>query len=722
MKNRLRNIILDGKIAFYDWAQQIWPSTFSSKYVRNYQKRYFNQTQTSVKYSFLAHAEENQDFSALHTDIKLMAYYLPQFHSFPENDAWWGKGFTEWTNTRPAKPRCPGHYQPREPHVDIGYYDLSDVQVMAKQAALAKQHGIYGFCMYYYWFSGKKLMEKPLDNLMKHPEIDFPFCLCWANENWSRRWDGSESEVLIAQKYSPQDPLLFVQDVFPYLQDKRYIRVNGKPIIIVYNIQHIPNPVQTFEVWRQYCREHSLGEIEIWGGRSFLKYYQQTFNGLVDREVEFPPHCVAPGETLEAFMCQKDRWINYQSIVDAVTSAKHPLPRANHPIIRAAMLGWDNTARHKNNRADVYNNFSLLSYYKWLRYLVDYTRKNLKKEERFLFVNAWNEWAEGTYLEPDRKYGYANINITSRAIYDLPFEPQVPIQAVIIACLESLGDIIACEPVIKAVQEKYPNRPVYWAVSAQYAEVLQAHPRLAGILPFYTLEQWQEFKQSLPGSVQIVDLHFHERHYLLANGGAFFNQNRKDITEANYYNCGNSLLDVFSKVAGLPSNNEAPHFYIAPFAKKPAFLPKKYIAVHVAASNEVRNWDIKKWKELLLVLDKHNIKVVELGQKPFLTDLPNCIDCTSLSSIHDTAAVLAGAELFIGIDSSLAHLANALNVPGVILLGKYYSFTRYMPYSGNYQKGINSQILYAKNDRPAFAITVAEVLAAVSKILQVKIA
>lgn len=712
--------LLDLKIAFYKQAMKVAPKTFTPKYHRNYNKRYPSAVvhPESFRYRYDSHYEPNQDFSGLKTDIKTIAYYLPQFHTFPENDAWWGKGFTEWTNTRAAKPRVPGHYQPRVPHGDVGYYDLSDINVMAHQAALARRHGIYGFCMYYYWFSGKKLMEKPLNNLLAHPEVDFPFCLCWANENWSRRWDGSETDILIAQQYRPEDPLLFIQDLAPYLQDKRYIRVNGKPVVLVYNISHIPNPEETFAVWRKYCREQGIGEIEIWGVRAFIAS-TDSFGSLVDREVEFPPHPVCPYHVIKRCMFQNDLWVDYQSIVTSVLNPlpEYPMPDADRPIARAAMLGWDNTARHARNKADIYNHFSLYVYYMWLRCLIDYTRRRFDENNRYLFINAWNEWAEGTCLEPDEKFGYANINVTSRAVFDLPFEPVLPENAVLIACLESLGDIVACEPVIAGVQKKYPGRPVYWATTAKYAELLEAHPALAGVVPVYTMPQWQQFKNSLPRSVEVVDLHFQSRFYYLSGRERYYNNNRTDITDENYYNCGKSLLDIFSQVAGLPSDNSAPHFYLSARAKKPAGLPEKYVVVQARSAEQDRNWTDEKWKELARWFAARNIAVVEVGTESVLKHEPGCTDATNLPSLQDTAAVIAGACLFVGIDSSMAHFANALNIPGIVLLGKYRIFERYMPYSGNYQKGVNSVIVYASKGKPASDIKVKTVTKEIHSLL-----
>ena len=591
---------------------------------------------------------------------------------------------------------------------------------MARQAQLAKQHGIYGFCMYYYWFSGKKLMEKPLDNLLAHPEIDFPFCLCWANESWSRRWDGSERDILIQQKYRPEDPLLFIQDLVPYLKDKRYIRVNGKPIVVVYNLLQIPNPAETFETWRRYCRENGIGEIEIWGVRAFIPSLGHTYGDLVDREVEFPPHTVTHSYLVEhGKTSQQDLCINYQTVVNGVLNSltQKGFPKTAKPIIRAAMLGWDNTARHAKNPASIYNSFSLYLYYQWLSHLVEETRKNPNKEDRFMFVNAWNEWAEGTYLEPDEKFGYASINTTSRAIFGLPFEPELPENSVLIVCLESMGDIVACEPVIAAVQAKYPKRPAYWVTTAKYAELLEAHPGLAGIVPIYTMAQWQDLKKSLPSSVEVVDLHFQSRAYYLSNWTRFYNNNRTDITDENYYNCGKSLLDIFSQVAGLPSDNSAPKFYLSPRAKKLSGLPEQYVVVHTQSAESNRDWTSEKWKKLVRFFASQEVTVVEVGTTSFLKEEPNCIDATNLASLQDTAAVIAGAKLFVGIDSAMAHFANALNIPGVVMLGKYRAFERYMPYSGNYQNGINSCIIYADKGFPAADIAVEKVIEKIRELL-----
>jgi lipopolysaccharide biosynthesis protein len=367
--------------------------------------------------------QENINYENLKTDIKPIAFYLPQFHTFKENDEWWGKGFTEWTNTRKAEPRFEGHYQPRTPHKDIGFYDLSDINVMKKQVELAKQHGIYGFCFYYYWFSGKRLMEKPIDMVLNHPEIDFPFCLCWANENWTRTWDGQEKEVLIAQEYSKKDYKNFIIDIKKYISDERYIKIDGKPVILVYNPYQIPDIKEQFSEWRKYAREEGIGEIYIMA-RNNLADMDFERADIVDAEFDFSPIGLGHPASLMTGLPYK-RVVNYKKLVDDIEHL-YEQHFTLKPFYYSLMMAWDNSARRKDGFV-LYNAYSLKSFYKWLNVIIKYTRLRHKPDSRFIFVNAWNEWAEGTYLEPDEKYGYANINTLSKAIFDLPFNNDVKV-------------------------------------------------------------------------------------------------------------------------------------------------------------------------------------------------------------------------------------------------------------------------------------------------------
>lgn len=367
--------------------------------------------------------QAQDDFSDLKTDIKAIAFHLPQFHRIPQNDQWWEDGFTEWTNTKKAQPRFPGHYQPRKPHQDIGYYDLSDTNTLRKQAALARAHGIFGFCFYHYWFSGQRILEKPVENLIVNKDIDIRFCLCWANENWTRTWDGLAHDILLQQKYQNDDPARFIDDVTIYFEDHRYIRIDGRPVILVYKANSIPNVDYVFRTWRTRWKEKSGGELEIWCVQTDLYGIKEVCEkAKIDGIVEFPPHVTPHAiDPKSVGAPASGHLFNYRQLVSEIQQDRQirPVPETN--LYRTVMLGWDNSARRENGWS-VWYGFGLRPYYDWLRHIVAYTRKGLPHDRRFIFINAWNEWAEGTYLEPDADYGYANINTTSKALFDVPFD------------------------------------------------------------------------------------------------------------------------------------------------------------------------------------------------------------------------------------------------------------------------------------------------------------
>jgi len=374
--------------------------------------------------------QDDIDFTNYQTIVKTIVFYLPQFHRIMENDKWWGDGFTEWTNTKKTTPRFNEHYQPREPHDDIGYYDLSNIETLKKQSLLAKKHGIYGFCFYYYWFSGKWLLEKPIDMLLEHKEIDINFCLCWANENWTRKWDGANSDVLMQQKYLKDDPIRFIEDIKKYIDDPRYIKIDNKPIIIVYNPGEIFEIKKVFNIWRVRAKEIGIGEILIWTCRTNNNTAKIiNISNIIDAEVEFPPNnCwYKTIEVRNINTYNKSAYINnYQKLVEIINKRIQSEKRSKKPIYRCAMLGWDNAARRENEWTTFYA-YSLKAFYKWVNLNITDAFKRLKINERLIFINAWNEWAEGTYLEPDKKYGYANINTLSKAICSLPFDNNLKI-------------------------------------------------------------------------------------------------------------------------------------------------------------------------------------------------------------------------------------------------------------------------------------------------------
>lgn len=349
------------------------------------------------------------------TPLKTIAFYLPQFHRIPENDRWWGEGFTEWTNTRKAQPLFTGHHQPRNP-VSLGYYDLGDVENYAKQVMLAKKAGVYGFCFYFYWFGGKTLLEKPLRNILANPQIDQPFCFCWANENWTRRWDGQENEVLIAQKYSEEDSLAFLEYINTYFKDDRYIKVDGKPLLVVYRPAIIPDIRRIQELWRQRAKELGWPGIYLVSAQTFGQKDPREFH--FDAAVQFPPHHQKHefdlnGETPGLIPDFKGLVLDYRNL--PVTFSENP--NLEYKLFRGVTLGWDNTAR-RGVSARVLRNFSLSGYANWLLRACRATLGDarLEDKEKFVFINAWNEWAEGTYLEPDDKYGFGYLEATKRAL------------------------------------------------------------------------------------------------------------------------------------------------------------------------------------------------------------------------------------------------------------------------------------------------------------------
>ncbi len=345
---------------------------------------------------------------------KVLAYYLPQFHAVPENDRWWGPGFTEWTAISRGMPRFTGHYQPRIPR-EMGHYDLTDTETMRRQIALAQGAGVFGFVPYFYWFNGRRLLERPLEAFLEDRSLDFPFALMWANENWTRRWDGSEQEVLISQDYRADDSEALLACFARHFADPRYIRIGGRPLLMIYRPALIPDCAATIAAWRQSFRETWNEDPILVMAQSFGATDPAEFG--LDGAIEFPPHKIVSGLKLrnaEVQLLDQDATFQIYAY-DDVVAASLAEPAPGFPLIKTALPGWDNDAR-REGAGMVLHGSTPAKYQAWMEALVDRTATHSFFGERFVCVNAWNEWAEGAYLEPDLHYGAAFLNATGRAV------------------------------------------------------------------------------------------------------------------------------------------------------------------------------------------------------------------------------------------------------------------------------------------------------------------
>lgn len=353
------------------------------------------------------------------TDIKLLAFYLPQFHPIHENDVFWEEGFTEWTNVTKCFPQFIGHYQPRLP-VYLGFYDLRLVENIKKQVEIAKNYGIYGFVFHHYWFKGKKLLRTPIDLFLKHKEIDFKFCIHWANENWTRTWDGLDHEILIKQQHSPEDDIEFIKDCAKYFMDERYIRVKDKPMLVVYRPELFPNVKETAERWKNWCRKKGIAEdLYLLCVHSFKHINPEEFG--FDCAVDYPPNTypLTPRNSKYTIINPdyQGKIFEYDELIELSFSLK----KVPYRKFRGICPSWDNESR-RPGRGVVIHDSTPEKYKKWLKYLIKYTRENFPEEERFIFINAWNEWAEGAYLEPDRKHGFGYLEATYQALVESEIE------------------------------------------------------------------------------------------------------------------------------------------------------------------------------------------------------------------------------------------------------------------------------------------------------------
>ncbi|MBF0230748.1 MAG: glycoside hydrolase family 99-like domain-containing protein [Desulfamplus sp.] len=362
--------------------------------------------------------------------MRFIAFYLPQYHPIPENDKWWGKDFTDWVNVKKAKPLFMGHYQPHIP-ADLGFYDLRNEATRIAQAELAKQYGVYGFCYYHYWFNGKMLLETPFNNVIKTGKPDFPFCLCWANENWTKRWDGKDHEILMKQDYANYNPSEHIAWLASAFNDNRYIRINNKPIFLIYKAAQIPNIKNIIKKWRyeaknKYGIELYLCSVKSW--RSYININAEvSISEGFDAVVDFQPNArlafknvfsnaiknfpVNICNRISSKLHIKTKLLNEINIFDYKTIVdKWIMKQQNgYKEFPCVAPSWDNSSRTK--KCSIIQNDSPAMYGKWLEAACKRVINNTDNEQ-IVFINAWNEWAEGCHLEPDMKFGKRFLETT----------------------------------------------------------------------------------------------------------------------------------------------------------------------------------------------------------------------------------------------------------------------------------------------------------------------
>lgn len=372
---------------------------------------------------------------------KIIAMYFTQLHAIKENDEWWGMGFTDWDNVKRTEPLFDGHYQPRVP-LGSKYYDQSDVETVRAQVELAKKYGLYGFCHYHYWFDGKQLLETPTNLFLQNKDIDFPFCLSWANETWSKRWDGRDHDILIKQTHPPTEESWSRH--FDYLikawSDERAIKINGKPVFIIYRPQKIHDTDAMLAFWNLKAKENGLKGIYF----IFQKQYEPSNNTCLksfDAEFQFQPFEAIHSADYSQGALYKQRirrfidglpevvqggiwslWASgkknhtihqYDEVWRQIIQNSKKAPTNTFP---GAFVDWDNTARY-GNRATIVEGASPERFKYWFKNLVD-DLSTRSDDMNYIFLNAWNEWSECAYIEPDEKYGYAYLEVIRDILSD----------------------------------------------------------------------------------------------------------------------------------------------------------------------------------------------------------------------------------------------------------------------------------------------------------------
>ena len=450
---------------------------------------------------------------------RLLAFYLPQFHPNPENDAWWGDGYTEWTNVARARPLFEGHHQPRIP-ADLGFYDLRLPEVRQAQADLAREHGIHGFCYYHYWFQGRRVLERPFDEVLQSGEPDFPFCLAWANHTWTWKRDHSLQGRLADQDYSEEDDREHIRWLLNAFRDGRYIRVNGRPLLPVYWVHSMPDPARTFDLWREEAAKAGEAEPYICKMDTMGNFDDPAEYGC-DAAIEFWPHAV---ETMiqrvggQEKLYKENQVFEYRQLILNHLARETPRDFKRFPCV---VPQWDNTARWKSTGARILRGSTPELYESWLEAVVHKTTSTFEPEEQLVFINAWNEWGEGTYLEPDLKYGRAYLEATRRALANTG--TRLP---------KADG------------RESSPPAPA--STEERYRKLLEKHEDLQ-----------RRFVERLSSEERSPLLHKAEQRYEDLLGEHAGLRNHYSILERNYTNLQERFKRVETRLAGLAGQKQA---------------------------------------------------------------------------------------------------------------------------------------------------------------------
>lgn len=358
-------------------------------------------------------------------ETKIIAYYLPQYHPFPENDKWWGKGFTEWTNVGKAKPLFSGHYQPKIPG-ELGYYDLRVPEVAEAQAQLAREAGVYGFCYWHYWFHGKELMEMPFYRMLETGKPDYPFCVGWANESWySKLWnkDSVEAELLIEQRYSKDDHIEHFKKLLPAFKDERYITIENKPFFLIYRPLDMDDVQKFMQLWNNLLRKEGVAEsfYFVAHARNEEECDKLRLMGFDAINIGPTTRClnlykgiswIRLKNKLKRFVTGCPNIIDYREIVNQLWKEEY---EGKDDVLPSLIPNWDHSPRGGKNSL-VFTNSSPSEWEKHVRNIVE---KTARKQNQIIMLKSWNEWGEGNYLEPDYKYGKKYIDVLMKVLRDL---------------------------------------------------------------------------------------------------------------------------------------------------------------------------------------------------------------------------------------------------------------------------------------------------------------